>query len=126
MRRRDAPSDSRTPISRWRVTPRASSRFATLAQPIIRTSPNAKKIGVNTRSTSPASAIGVPLHGRSRTTAARPSAFGWRDAHTPSAASAADFDTPGRRRPTSVSIGTSSTRPAYAGRNSATRPKGAQ
>ena len=45
MRRRDAPSDSRMPISRWRETPRASCRLATLAQPIIRISPNAKKIG---------------------------------------------------------------------------------
>ena len=48
MRRRDAPSDSRMPISRWRETPRASSRLATLAQPIIRISPKAKKIGEKT------------------------------------------------------------------------------
>ena len=30
-RRRDAPIDSRMPISRWRATPRASSRLATFA-----------------------------------------------------------------------------------------------
>ena len=42
---RDAPSDRRMPISRWRETPRASSRLATLAQPIIRISPKAKKSG---------------------------------------------------------------------------------
>ena len=52
MRRRDAPSDSRMPISRWRETPRASSRLATLAQPIIRISPKAKKIGEKTSSAS--------------------------------------------------------------------------
>ena len=54
MRRRDAPSDSRMPISRWRETPRASSRLATLAQPIIRISPKAKKIGEKTSSASTA------------------------------------------------------------------------
>ena len=47
-RRRDAPSDSRMPISRWRETPRASSRLATLAQPIIRINPKTKKIGEKT------------------------------------------------------------------------------
>ena len=45
MRRRDAPSDSRMPISRWRERPRASSRLATLAQPIIKISPKAKNSG---------------------------------------------------------------------------------
>ena len=45
MRRRDAPSDRRIPISLWRETPRASSRLATFAQPIIRINPKAKKIG---------------------------------------------------------------------------------
>ena len=49
MRRRDAPSDSRMPISRWRETPRASSRLATLAQPIARISPKAKNSGEKTR-----------------------------------------------------------------------------
>ena len=37
--RRDAPSDSRTAISFWRVKPRAISRLATLAHAISRTSP---------------------------------------------------------------------------------------
>ena len=50
MRRRDAPSDSRMPISRWRETPRASSRLATLAQPIVRISPKAKNSGEKTSS----------------------------------------------------------------------------
>jgi hypothetical protein len=45
IRRRDAPSDRRIPISLWRETPRASSRLATFAQPIIRINPNAKKMG---------------------------------------------------------------------------------
>ena len=53
MRRRDAPSDSRMPISRWRETPRASSRLATLAQPIVRISPKAKNSGEKTSSASP-------------------------------------------------------------------------
>ena len=46
-RRRDAPIASRMPISRWRATARASSRLATLAQPISRIRPNAKKSGMN-------------------------------------------------------------------------------
>ena len=56
MRRRDAPIDSLMPISRCRETPRASSKLATLAQPIIRISPKAKKIGE--KMTSPWSTLG--------------------------------------------------------------------
>ncbi len=48
MRRRDAPSERRMPTSRWRETPRASSRLATLAQPIIRINPKAKNSGEKT------------------------------------------------------------------------------
>ena len=51
-RRREAPIASRMPISRWRAIPRASSRLATFAHPIIRISPNAKKSGMNSCSVS--------------------------------------------------------------------------
>jgi hypothetical protein len=61
-RRRDAPSDNLIPISRWRETARASSRLATLAQPISRISPKAKKIGAKNASTSSDSGM-VPLRG---------------------------------------------------------------
>ena len=116
MRRRDAPSDSRMPISRWRETPRASSRLATLAQPIIRISPKAKKIGEKTSSASTASAGEVPCRRSQRdgcedgspdalSRSVRP------DAHTVSPAVAASGDIPGFSRPT-TSMGISSSLPA--------------
>ena len=67
MRRRDAPSDSRMPISRWRETPRASSRLATLAQPIIRISPKAKNSGEKSECVATPSAESVPCRGVSET-----------------------------------------------------------
>ena len=115
MRRRDAPSDSRMPISRWRETPRASSRLATLAQPIIRISPKAKKIGEKTISASEPSAESVPWLGLSLMEAGRPREPSSRsvrpDAHTVSPAVAASGDIPGFSRPT-TSTAISSSRPA--------------
>ena len=52
IRFREAPSDSRMPISRWRATPRASSRLATLAQPISRINPKATNSGVKSATAS--------------------------------------------------------------------------
>ena len=72
MRRRDAPSDSRMPISRWRETPRASSRLATLAQPMARISPKAKNRGEKTRANP--SLDSVPWRGVSETWIGRPAA----------------------------------------------------
>ena len=114
MRRRDAPSDSRMPISRWRETPRASSRLATLAQPIIRISPKAKKIGEKTISASSTSAESVPWLGLSLMEAGRAGTV-FRsvrpDAHTVSPAVAASGDIPGFSRPT-TSMAISSSLPA--------------
>ena len=108
MRRRDAPSDSRMPISRWRETPRASSRLATLAQPIIRISPKAKKSGEKTSSALDRSTESVPWRGvsaiddrdarRTVSRSVRP------DAHAVRPAVAASGDSPGFSRPT-TSIG---------------------
>ena len=67
MRRRDAPSDSRMPISRWREMPRASSRLATLAQPMARISPKAKNRGKKASSASMTSTENVPWRGVSET-----------------------------------------------------------
>ena len=113
MRPRDAPSDSRMPSSRWRETPRASCRLATLAQPIIRISPKAKKIGEKTSSASPASSGDVPCLGLSLMDAGRPgivSRSDRPDAHTVSAAVADSGDIPGFSRPT-TSMGISSWSP---------------
>ena len=59
MRERLAPSDSRTAISRWRATARASMTFDTLAQAVTRTSTNAAKIGESTASSSNVTALAV-------------------------------------------------------------------
>jgi hypothetical protein len=132
MRRRDAPSDSRMPISRWRETPRASSRLATLAQPIIRISPKAKKIGekiisastsdarvpwlgVSLMETGPPGTVFPPPPKASARLAESPEREGDRslrpDAHTVSPAVAACGDIPGFSRPT-TSIAISSPRRA--------------
>ncbi len=97
MRRRDAPSDSRMPISRWRETPRASSRLATLAQPIIRISPKAKNSGEKAMCKPGATADSVPWRGISETWIGRPEGVvksARPDAHTESAAAAASGDMP--------------------------------
>ena len=128
MRRRDAPSDSRMPISRWRETPRASSRLATLAQPITRISPKAKNRGEKTSSASMTSTESVPWRGVSETwigcpgsvlNSVRP------DAHAARAAVAASGDSPGFSRPT-TSIAISFSRPAEAPRNCPASASGAQ
>ena len=104
---RDAPIASRMPISRWRVTKRASNRFATFAQPIRRIRPNAKNSGMNTskasagRGTVPSprrqheargGALAAGAHVRLR--AARPTR---RAARAPGRSS-----TPGASRPTTL------------------------
>ena len=126
MRRREAPSERRTPISRWRATPRASSRLATLAQPIIRISPNAKNNGVKTATAS----IGcgsVPRRGTSSMFIARRStaAADWFESHAATCARAFSIDTPGFSRPT-ISTPTLSSRPRWPGRNCASCDSGAQ
>ena len=104
MRRREAPIDSRMPISRWRATPRASSRLATLAHPISRIRPKAKKSGGNT-STASAGCGTVPSLGSSTRFAAGrsivPSATR-RESHAMSAARARPLDRPGFSRPTTL------------------------
>ena len=59
IRPREAPSDKRTPISRCRTTPRASRRFATLAQAMTRIRPNAMKSGENPSTTPAESGVAV-------------------------------------------------------------------
>ena len=72
-RRRDAPIESRMPISRWRASKRASNRFATFAQPIKRMRPNANNSGMNTNIASAGRGT-VPSRGSStRLAAARSS-----------------------------------------------------
>ena len=105
MRRRDAPTASRMPISRWRATARASSKLATFAHPIIRMRPNAKKSGMNISMTSADSGT-VPCLGSSTRLVVGPRrgfGRGARHAASPTrgAARAPDSrDTPGFSRPT--------------------------
>jgi len=97
---REAPSDSRMPISRWRETPRASSRLATLAQPMVRISPKAKNTGEKARANP--SLDSVPWRGVSETWIGRPGGVlksARFDAHTERAAAAASGDSPGFSRP---------------------------
>ena len=109
MRRRDAPSDSRMPSSRWRETPRASSRLATLAQPIIRISPKVKKIGekpirLRTTSTRRGPCRGLSLIEAGRAAEVVEVVRSLRaDVHTVSAAVAASGEMPGFSRPTTSS-----------------------
>ncbi len=120
MRRRDAPSDSLMPISRCRAIPRASSKLATLAQPIIRISPKAKKIGEKTINPWSTLTERVPWLGRSlielkpsaglaaARSARKDGRSGRPDAQIVSPAVAACGDIPGFSRPaTSMAISSS-------------------
>ena len=123
MRRRDAPSDSRMPISRWREMPRASSRLATLAQPIIKISPKAKNRGA--KITPNPSPDNVPWRGDSEARIGRPGSAlksARAVAHAETAAAAASGASPGFSRPM-TSIGIVSSR---ASRNCAASASGAQ
>ena len=125
MRAREAPSERRMPISRWRATPRASRRLATFAHPIIRIRPKATKIGA--KSAMASSGCGtVPRRGtRSRLLTGRPAAPADRfESHAASCARACACDTPGFSRPT-TSTPTPSWTPRSRGRNCATCDRGA-
>ena len=116
MRRREAPSESRIPISRWRETPRASSRLATLAQPIIRTSPKAKKIGAKasrTRHIGRERALSRCQPDVGKAPVASCVRSGRPDAQRLSPAVAAVGDIPGFSRPTTSTMAISSSLPAY-------------
>ena len=118
MRRRVAPSDRRTPISRCRATPLASRRLATLAQPISRMRPNAKNRGAITGTTSRGCGA-VPRFGTSVMLAAPRSIevpFDWLASQTASPACAVCCDMPGFRRPT-ISTPTFASRPRWIGRS---------
>ena len=143
MRRRDAPSDSRMPISRWRERPRARSRLATLAQPIIKISPKAKNSGAKTtpnpsldnvpwrgdreaRMGRPGGVCPPPPKASAGLAEARPAREGGKSArpvaHAEMAAAAASGASPGFSRPI-TSIGIVSSR---ASRNCAASARGAQ
>ena len=126
MRRRDAPSDRRMPISRCRDMPRASSRFATFAHPIIRMSPNEKNSGENT--TSASSGCGtVPRLGTAGSWLARSSAVAPADCAPMHRAARARLPRSCRASAARRCRGRrESSRPRWIGRNSASDDSGAQ
>ena len=128
MRGRDAPSERRMPISLWRESPRARSRLATLAQPIIRISPKAKNSGTKRSCVSMSSNESVPCRGIRRTCIGLPgrlSSSARPDTHNARAAVAASRDMGGLSRPM-ISTMCSSVRPVASSRDCSASASGAQ
>ncbi len=103
IRPRLAPSVSRTPISCWRVMPRASSRLATFVQAMSNTIPKPNSTGVATLRKRASSGIVMKRMPGSSATESRPPSAGCSRAMRATTASRSDLAcasvTPGRNRP---------------------------